>query len=984
MPEQEGLNSGEHPYSSYRDLMRRRITEILLVSSQYDSFIMEEDGGLVEQISSKYLDLHLSRSPRLKRVSSSAEAFEALGRRRYDLVVTMKQLGDMDAFTFGREVKRKYPGMPVVLLLHRMSDTVSSQTRMQGEGVDRVFMWSGESGIFLAMIKSLEDGMNVDEDVATANVRVIILVEDSPLHYSSFLPMLLGEVMRHCQAILPEDINTMHRLYRMRARPKILLARTYEEARALVEKYRENLLTVISDIQLPRGGEMCANAGTRLYEEVCGAGVDVPYLFLSAQENFRPCVEEMGAKFISKHSPSLAYELRDFIADRLGFGDFVFRMPGGQEVARASDVTEFEKLLAEIPDEALLGHLEGRHFSNWFMARGEFSLAEVVGQEGARARDDLARARKVLLEAIARNAVDRRKGRISDFSPEGLGQASFLMRLGRGSVGGKARGLAFMAMMMSAENLSKEFEGVLARIPRTVAISVDEFERFIEDNGLRRFAFETYPDEEIAEAFLDGRLPDEMLEGLASMLRQVRYPLAIRSSSLLEDSHNVPFAGIYSTYMLANSHPDAEVRREQLHRAVKLVYASVFFGSARRYLESVNVRIAEEKMGIIIQEMIGRRHGGRYYPDISGVAHSYNFYPTGRLKPEDGVAHVALGLGRIVTDDGEALRFSPAHPRVLPQFNTVGDYLKLTQKQFYALDMSDPAALPVIDDGADLVRCDLATAEKDGALAHVGAVYVRDDDAIYDGIMGEGPRLVTFGNVLKHKSFPLAAMLKCFLEMGTAGMGCPVELEFAVTLPAPGEEGQPVFNLLQIRPMFASGEDAAVDLEGIDEDRVLCRSTNTLSNGEIKGIRDVVYVRPADFDELKTPQMAAEFGRINERLFAEKRPYIAIGLGRWGTSEASLGIPVEWTQICGARALVETGRPGYVIDPSHGTHFFQNLTSLRVAYLNVHPERDPMDWEWLEAQQIVEDLEYVRHVRTSDGLTVMVDGRLREGAILRE
>ncbi|MHC4917731.1 MAG: PEP/pyruvate-binding domain-containing protein, partial [Planctomycetota bacterium] len=707
MPEIESLSPREHPYNSYRDLMRRRVTEILLVSSQYDSFIMEEDGGLVEQISSKYLDLHLSRAPRLRRVSTAAEAFEALEHRRYDLVVTMKHLGEVDAFTFGREVKRRHPGMPVVLLLHRMSEAVTVRSRLGGEGVDRVFMWSGDSGVFLAMIKSIEDGMNVDEDVATAGVRVVVLVEDSPLHYSSFLPMLYAEVMRHCQAILPEDINTMHRLYRMRARPKILLARTYEEARALIAKYRDKLLTVISDIQLPRGGEMSRNAGTHLFEAVLGDGLSVPYLFLSAQEDFRPCVEEMGGLFISKHSPSLAYELRDFIAERLGFGDFVFRTPRGDEVARASDVTEFENLLERVPDESLQHHLEGRHFSNWFVARGEFSLAEAVEASASPPIADLARARRFLRETLARNAVDRRRGRISDFSPQGLGQPSFLMRLGRGSVGGKARGLAFMALLMSGARLGEKFPGVAVRIPRTVAISVDEFERFMEENNLRRFALEPCSDEEVGAAFLASRLPGELIQGLDLLLERVDYPLAVRSSSLLEDSHNVPFAGIYSTYMLVNSHPDAAVRREQLHCAVKLVYASVFFAGARRYLESVGVRIAEEKMGIIIQEMVGRRHEGRFYPDVSGVAHSYNFYASGRLKPEDGVAHVALGLGRIVTDEGEAIRFSPADPRVLPQFSTVRDYLDFTQKEFYALDTADPARLPVVDDGADLVRCGL-------------------------------------------------------------------------------------------------------------------------------------------------------------------------------------------------------------------------------------------------------------------------------------
>jgi hypothetical protein len=435
--------------------------------------------------------------------------------------------------------------------------------------------------------------------------------------------------------------------------------------------------------------------------------------------------------------------------------------------------------------------------------------------------------------------------------------------------------------------------------------------------------------------------------------------------------------------MLPNSHPDAGVRRQQLHRAIKLIYASVFFGGARRYLESVNVRIAEEKMGIIVQEMVGRRHGERFYPDISGVAHSVNFYPAGRLKPEDGVAHVALGLGRMVTDDGEALRFSPAHPRVLPQFGRPADYLEGTQKEFYALDMSDPAVMPVIDDGAGLARCNLAAAEGDGSLAHVGATYSPQDDAICDGLAGDGPRLITFGNVLKHRSFPLPELLDRFLEMGSEGMGCPVEMEFAVTLPPTGEGRPPVFNLLQVRPMFATGEETAVDLSEVRPEQVLCGSENTLSNGEIGGIQDIVYVRPEDFDPLRTRVIADEFGRINEKLLAAGRPYLAIGLGRWGTSEASLGIPVDWSQICGARALVETGRPGYVIDPSHGTHFFQNLASLRVAYLNVRPGRDPLDWAWLEGREVVEELGFVRHCRTQTPIRILVDGRSRRGVVLK-
>ncbi len=982
-----GADSADAPGGTFRDLMQRRITEVLIVSSQYDYFIMEEDGGLVEQISSAYLDLHLSRAPRLHRAASAAEALELLEHRRYDLVVTMRQIGDMDALAFGREVKRLQPGMPVVLLLHRMADVPAVSAADADPGIDRVFVWSGDSSVFLAIIKCVEDMMNVDPDIASANVRVIILLEDAPRYYSTFLPVLYAEIMRYCQAILPEDINTMHRLYRMRARPKILLARNYEEARALYERYRSNALALISDIEVPREGKLAPQAGIEFCRECRRESPNMPVLFLSASEKGREFVRELDAVFISKTSPSLTYELRDFIAGSLGFGDFVFRSPDGREVARAATLMQMEAMLPKVPDESLRHHLEHRHFGNWFVARGEFTLAEAVERRFAGGVGELAAAREFLIEAIARNSVDRRKGRISDFSPQGLGSENFLMRLGRGSLGGKARGLAFLAHLMSRVDFEKEFPGVAVRIPRTVAVSVGEFDRFIEENGLRRFTVEERPDGEIAEAFLAGRLPEELAEGLEVLLEKVRYPLAVRSSSLLEDSHNVPFAGVYETYMLPNCHEDLAVRREQLHRAVKLVYASVFYGGARRYLESVNVRLAEEKMGIVVQEIVGRHHGPRFYPDISGVAHSYNFYPTGYLKPEDGVTHVALGLGKIVTDDGEALRFSPAHPGILPQFSNVRDYLDLSQKHFYALDIGTPAAMPVMDDSSDLVRCTLAEAEADGALHHVGAVYVPEDDAIRDGVGGKGHRLVTFGNILKNNSFPLAKLLGRFLAMGQAGMGVPVDLEFAAKLPPPGERGEgggvPEFHLLQIRPMFATGDEAAVSLDGIDEADVLCRSRNTMSNGELDGIRDVVYVVPERFNLLRTHQIAEEFGRINQKLLAEKRPYLAIGMGRWGTTEASLGIPVKWSQICGAKALIETGTADYVIDPSHGTHFFQNMTAMRVAYMNVHPGSDPMDWAWLAAQQPVEELKFVRHVRLERPIRVLIDGRKREGAVLK-
>jgi CheY-like chemotaxis protein len=982
MSEGQQLTTGEEVNRSFRDLMRGRITEILLVSSPYDSFIMEEDGGLVEQISSKYLDLHLSRAPRLKRVSTAAEAFKALEKRRFDLVVTMKHLEDMDAASFSREVKNLHPKMPVVLLLHRMSDVVTGRAQLDAEDLDRVFVWSGDSGVFLAMVKSVEDEMNIDADIAAANVRAIVLVEDSPLHISSFLPLLYQEVMRFCQAVLPEDINTMHRLYRMRARPKILVARNYEEGRELCNRYRDNILAVISDIQIPQNGEMTEGAGLALRQETRDAGLRAPYLFLSSSEEYQQQVLQQGARFVSKNSPSLAYELRDFISERLGFGDFVFRLPGGSEVGRAEDISDFDRLLEQVPDQSLQYHLDKGHFLNWFLARGEFSLAQAVENGICIPVSDLPGARLCLSRSIARNAVDRRRGRISDFSSQGLDNPDFLMRMGRGSLGGKARGLAFIDHVMEQLDFENLGDMVEVRLPRTIAIGVEEFEAFISENKLRRFFFDEYNEEEVAEAFLAARLPQELIEGIDKLLAKVKYPLAVRSSSLLEDSHNVPFAGIYSTYMLPNNDPDISVRREQLHRAIKLVYASVLFDGARKYLKSVNVRLAEEKMGIIIQEMVGRRHDSRFYPDVSGVAHSYNFYPGGRMKPEDGVAHVALGLGKIVTDDGESLRFCPANPKVLPQFNSIKDYFDLTQKKFYALDMSDSALMPIIDDGADLITCTLECAEADGALQHMGAVFSADDNAIREGLRGSGPRLVTFGNILKHKSFPLAAILREFLRIGREGMGCPVEIEYALTLP-PGKDQAAVFNILQIRPMFSAGEVADIDLGDYRPEELLCNSRSTLSNGEFTGITDIIYVPPERFDELKTCLIASEFGQLNDSLFSRQIPYIAIGLGRWGTSESSLGIPVNWSQICGAKALIETGRDDYVIDPSHGTHFFQNLTSLRVAFLSVQPRSDIMDWDWLAAQELVEELQFVRHVRTSSPIKVLVDGRKQVGVVLK-
>lgn len=966
---------------TFRDLMQKRIRRILLVSSLYDSFIMEEDGGLAEQINSNYIDLNLSQSPKITRASTGEDALIKLRDGNFDMVITMKMLMDMDVVSFCSRAKQIRPDIPLVLLSYTSADLPRLISAHSRKFIDRVFVWTGNSYVLLAMIKIFEDLLNIDDDIAAANVRVVLMIEDSPQFYSALLPMLYLEIMTQAQAVMEDGINTTQRLFLMRARPKILLAENFETARELCEKYGGNLLAAISDVEFPCNGKIDAEAGFKFMRFLRDECPDAGRLLMSSEEKNRRRAATEGYNFISKNSHNLLSELHDFVFETLGFGDFVFRHPDGREICRARNLREMERAIESVPDESIMHHARQNHFSNWFMARCEFNLHAELAPK--RAGDFTSReVRQILVNGIRDTIRGKQWGVIADFDVHDSLEENHFMRIGTGSMGGKARGVAFIAYLLRYAKFADDFPSVRIGIPRTVAIATSEFDWFIENNDLYDFYRAGHSDEEIRSAFLAGTLSPNLREKLRHYLKFAKNPFAVRSSSLLEDSYGQPMAGIYSTYMLPNSNPSDDVRLEKLERAVKLVYASTFFENPRNYLESVNVRIEEEKMGILIQEVVGAAHGEYFYPIISGVAHSYNYYPTGHMRTEDGVAYLALGLGKTVVEGGRALMFCPAYPESLPQLNNVEDYFNNTQKEFWALSLANMQIEALRDESSTLARLDLERAEKDGALDYVASVYVHEDHKIRDGLFGDGPRIVTFANVLKHDLFPLAGIVQRFLKLGADSIGGPVEIEFAADISdTPGKMAE--FRFLQIRPMVVGREAAQVSLENVAPSDAFLLTDKALGNGVTEGVRDVVYVKPAAFNKLKTQKMAEDFGRINHTLFHAKIPYIAIGMGRWGTNEPSLGIPVRWSQICGAKLLVEVSRSDYRVDPSYGTHFMQNITSLNLGYFCMNGHNDGIDWEWLDAHTALEETEFVRHVRLAAPMTIKIDGRKRKGAALK-
>jgi CheY-like chemotaxis protein len=970
-------------FKVFHELMAKKVADILLVSSPYEAFIMEEEGRLAERIIHEYRGLNLSRPPMLTWVSSAREALDALAGKKFDLVITMPRVDETDAFVLGREIKSKYPGLPVFLMIQNTSKHLLERTATDRKSIDRFYVWYGNSDLLLALIKNLEDRMNVAYDTERAKVRVIILVEDSPIYYSSLLPLLYKEIVSQTQAVMEESVNDEHRILRMRARPKILVAENYEEATGLYRLYRPYLLSVFSDVRFPKDGQMDDTAGVKLLSMIREDNPDLPLLNLSSEESNREQALAIPAVFINKNTPTLHSEIRRFFIQYLGFGDFIFRLPGGQEIARASNLREMEKILPTIPDESVFYHGKRNHFSSWMMARSEIMLASKLKPMQVSDFRNTAELKQYLVNCIYERRKGRQKGLITELITGTFDPDADFVKIGKGSLGGKARGLAFISTQLKNNpDIQQKYKDLDIQVPKSLVISTAGFESFISENNLKELATSDLSDEEISRLFLSARLPDWLRNDLEQFVQQVRYPIAVRSSSLLEDAQYQPFAGIYKTYMLPNNHPDPTTRLERLITAIKLVYASTYFEGPRSYAKSSFHRMEDEAMAVVIQQLTGSTVGDYFYPAVAGVAQSYNFYPISHLKPEEGIAHIALGLGKTVVEGGTSLRFSPRYPQFLPQFSTVDDILKNSQRFFYALKMKEFPEELGIDENATLAHLEIDACLTHAPIKRMSSTYLPQDHRIRDGAHATGYPVLTFADILKYQSFPLADILSDVLEIGRKGMGCPVEMEFAVNLPL-GGDARPSFDLLQIRPMGIIQHHMDVEISQDEIDRALCYSTMALGNGCYEDIVDIVFVNPATFEPSRTIDIAAEIGQINQQLVHQKRKYILIGPGRWGSADRWLGIPVRWNDISGVGAMVEAISQGLNADPSQGSHFFHNITSLGISYLTTSDNgTDFIKWDWLQTLSTENETTYLKHIKLPEPLTIKIDGKKSQAVIL--
>jgi CheY-like chemotaxis protein len=977
------LDDFDLSFNVFHELMAKKVTDILLVSTPYEAFIMEQEGRLAERIIHEYRGLNLSRPPMLTWVSSAHEALEALARKKFDLVITMPHVDEMDAYDLGRKIKDKHPDLPVFLMVHNPSRHLLDRNATDRGAIDRLYVWYGNTDLLLALIKNLEDRMNVSYDTQRARVRVIILVEDSPIYYSSLLPLLYKEIVMQTQAVMEESLNDEHRILRMRARPKILVAENYEEAVDLYQKYRPYLLGVFSDVRFPHLGKMDDLAGFSLLKMIREENPDLPLLILTSEESNRTPAEKVPAVFLNKNSPTLHSEIRSFFMQYLGFGEFVFRLPNGQEIARASNLRDMEKILPSIPDECVEYHARRNHFSSWLMARSEIMLASKLKPVKVTDFQNTYQLKHYLIACIQERRRGRQRGIITEFDPNQYDPEVDFIKVGRGSLGGKARGVAFISTQLKEHSeFAAKYREIDIRVPKTFVISTEGFDSFVNENNLRHLATGKNTDEEITRAFLAAAFPDWLRYDLQVFLEQADYPLAVRSSSLLEDAMFQPFAGIYKTYMLPNNHPSLSRRLDRLVSAIKLVYASTYLETARAYAKITLHRSEDEKMAVVIQQLTGTAAGDYFYPAIAGVAQSYNFYPISYMKPEEGIAHIALGLGKTVVEGGTALRFSPRYPQLLPQFSAIDDILRNSQRFFYALKLKDVTSAPEIQDDPTLARLEVDDFTDHPAVRFLCSTYSPQDHRIRDGIQNSGYPVLTFASVLKFQSIPLADILQDILDIGRRGMGCPVEIEFAVNLPLTGN-AKPAFDLLQIRPMGLARQRLDVEIRDEDVSRAFCYSTKALGNGRFREIADIVFVDPQAFDPAHTVEIAGEIGQLNQKLVRQDRKYLLIGPGRWGSADRWLGIPVRWNDISGVGAIVETTAENLKADPSQGSHFFHNITSLGISYLTTSDTGDDfIDWSWLQSLPAENRTRHLKHIRVDHPLTIKIDGKHSRAVII--
>ena len=959
----------------FHNLMRYRIMDILLVASAYDSFVLEEAGQIGERVVGEFRNLDLHYGPGMTTVASGSEALAMVTDvHRFNIVVSGLHLSDMDGAELARRVKALGRDIPVVLLAFDAREVNDFARTHDLSAVDKIFLWQGDARILLAIVKYVEDRRNVVADTESMGVQVILLVEDNVRYYSSFLPAIYSELLHHSRRLISEGVNVNDRIMRMRARPKILLCSNFEEAWQVFSAFSENVLGVISDIEFPAEGELSKTAGLEFARNVRELAPDVPILLQSSQPEHVIGAVDVGATFLLKGSPTLLSDLHEFMIENFGFGEFVFRLPDGKRVGSASDLKTLEDKLATVPSESIAYHAECNHFSSWLKARTEFALAAELRRAKV---SDFATSEDIrthLISTIARYRRDRSLAVVADFDRAGFDPRHDFQRIGGGSLGGKARGLAFVRMLLGRRRIGETIEDAVVTVPSAVVLTTDIFDRFLDENGLRDFALNVEDDDKLERRFLGARFPQDVRDELYALLRRMDGPLAVRSSSLLEDSQHQSFTGVYETFMLPNRATNLETRLHYLVRAIIRVYASQFTRQSKDYIRATNYRLEEEKMAVIIQRIVGREHGNRYYPDFAGVARSHDFYPIPPATAADGVAAVALGLGRSVSAEGNCFRFCPRYPEAAIQFSSPKAMLTGSQRAFWALELRNET-----DAAFDMreTRFSLDVAEADGTLAPLASTYSRENDVVYDGTSRDGTRLVTFASILKHKTFPLAELVDQLLEIGQWGMGSPVEIEFAVDL------AKSELAFLQLRPLALSYSSEAVAIEDVEPDQLICKSSSVLGNGRIDNIYDAIIVDRARFDRSTTRQTAQELARFNAQLAG--KPYLLIGVGRWGSADPWLGIPVTWDQIAGARVIVEAGFEDFRVAPSQGTHFFQNLTSFNVGYFTVNPDAGEgfVDWGWLAAQTAVRTASAVRHLHFASPLVVKMNGKIGEGVIIK-
>ncbi|HOW43564.1 MAG TPA: PEP/pyruvate-binding domain-containing protein [Candidatus Aminicenantes bacterium] len=957
-----------------------KVKKFLLVASRYDLFMLEEDGRLQDLLLQSYQQWNRGYVPQFVRVSGGENALQRVRQEPFDLVVAVMRLGDMDPFQFGRQVRAAAPGLPVVGLAYNTPELKRLLELDDGSALEKIFVWQGDGNLLPGIIQFIEDRRNAAGDTRLAGVQNILLIEDSPGFYSSYLPLIFAVLRRLTEGLLKEDLTFTQRLLRQNARPRVQLATRYDEAAAFFAEFKDSLLGVITDASFPRaaGGEVDPRAGLEFARVARGRRPSLPILLQSSDEGAEELARQAGLPFLSKNSPTLLRDLERFLAERFGFGDLVLAGDG----ARFANLDQLYSGSAELPAPALAAAVASGALDRWLRARTEFALADALRLEFAAGAGADAGTR--LRRRIAASRAASRRGAIVPYSRSFHEEHAQFSIIGSGSIGGKARGLAFMDRILAASFTEGRYPGVTVAIPRTLVLGTDVFDDFMRQNDLLPQAVLDHSDAHLASLFIKASLPSRFVGDLRDFIRQVKAPLAVRSSSLLEDSLYQPFAGIYATKMLPNDQDGEDIRFLNLVNAIKFVYASTFFRQAKAYIASTPHRVEDEKMAVIIQPVVGRRHPDCFYPDLSGVARSYNFYPVGPARPEDGVVNVALGLGKTVVDGGVSLRFTPAFAGILPQFASIKDMFQFSQRDFYAVAMRRQDSVAFLEEDQYLVKFGLDKAETDGALEYLASTYSRENDAVYDGISAEGPRILNFAHILKNNAFPLAAIVGDLLQLGREAMNCAVEIEFAAAFDGP--EVYPArFSLLQVRPLVVQDELVQVELDDALRQAAFCSSDRVLGNGVTRGLRDIVFVKPQVFDASRSPQIAGEVDQLNARLSRENAPYVLIGPGRWGSTDPWLGIPVKWSQISGVRVVVEAAQPNMNVDPSQGSHFFQNMTSLRIGYFTVPLDRGHgfIDWAWLDSLPVAFESEHLRHVRLGEPLAVVIDGRRGQGVILK-